>query len=80
MGFVLVSGLLIFLLLNHELRVRTEAQEALSESEAKYRSLFNNSEVGMFMTRLDGSEILDMNEKFLKIFGRTRTRCGAIPP
>ena len=26
----------------------------------------------MFRTRLDGSEILDMNEKFLKIFGRTR--------
>ncbi len=26
----------------------------------------------MFRTRLDGSEILDMNEKYLKLFGRTR--------
>ena len=48
------------------------AEEALHESEVKYRNLFNNAEVGMFRTRLDGSEILDMNEKFLAIFGRTR--------
>jgi PAS domain S-box-containing protein len=51
-------------------RVRAEA--ALQESEEKFRNLFNNSEVGMFRTRLDGSETLDMNEKFLEIFGRTR--------
>jgi two-component system, cell cycle sensor histidine kinase and response regulator CckA len=51
---------------------RKRAEEALRESEAKYRNLFNNAEIGMFRTRLDGSEILDMNEKFLKIFGRTR--------
>ncbi len=49
-----------------------EAEEALRESEEKCRSLFNNAEVGMFRTTVDGSEILDMNERFLKIFGRTR--------
>jgi two-component system, cell cycle sensor histidine kinase and response regulator CckA len=78
-AFVLASGSLIFLLLNHELRARTAAQEALRESEAKYRSLFNNVEVGMFRTRLDGSEILDMNEKFLKIFDRSREEMRGNP-
>ena len=42
------------------------------QMEAKYRSLFNNAEVGMFRTRLDGSELLDFNDKYLEIFGRTR--------
>ncbi len=51
---------------------RKRAEEKLRESEAKYRSIFNNSEAGMFRTRLDGSEILDCNAKFLRIFNRTR--------
>ena len=49
-----------------------QAVESLRESEAKYRSLFDNAEVGMFRSRLDGSEILDLNDKYLKILGRTR--------
>ena len=55
-----------------EVALRKMAEQALKESEDKYRHLFNNSEVGMFRTRLDGSEILDINEECLKIFGRTR--------
>ncbi|MDP2993918.1 MAG: PAS domain S-box protein, partial [Anaerolineales bacterium] len=51
---------------------RKQAEDVLLESEDKFRNLFNNAEVGMFRTRLDGSEILDMNEKFLRIFGLTR--------
>jgi diguanylate cyclase (GGDEF)-like protein/PAS domain S-box-containing protein len=43
------------------------------ESEKKFHDFFNNAGIGMFRTRLDGSEILDMNEKFLAIFGRTRS-------
>ena len=42
-------------------------EKELRQNEEKYRSLFNNSEVGMFTTRLDGSEILEFNEKYLKI-------------
>lgn len=49
-----------------------ESEQALKESEEKFRNLFDNAEIGMFRTRLDGSEILDMNDKFLKIFGWTR--------
>lgn len=51
---------------------RMRAEEKLRESEEKYRSLFNNSEVGMFRTRLDGSDILEFNEKYLKILNYTR--------
>jgi PAS domain S-box-containing protein len=56
---------------------RTEA--SLRESEEKYRNLFNNAEVGMFRTRQDGSEILDMNDKFLRIFNRTREEMQGNP-
>jgi PAS domain S-box-containing protein len=58
---------------------RKVAEEALRDSEEKFRNLFNNAEVGMFRTRPDGSEILDMNEKFLKIFGRTREEMRGSP-
>ncbi len=51
---------------------RVQADKALLASETKFRNLFNNAEVGMFRTRLDGSEILDMNDRFIEIFGRTR--------
>jgi len=51
---------------------RKRMQEALAESEKKYRNLFNNAEAGMFRTKADGSEILDFNDKYLEIFGRTR--------
>jgi PAS domain S-box-containing protein len=49
-----------------------QMQETLRRSEEKYRSLFNNAAVGMFRTRIDGSEILDLNDKYAEILGRTR--------
>ncbi len=58
---------------------RKKAEHNLRESESKYRNIFNNSEAGMFQTRLDGSEILDCNEKFLRIFGRTREEMKSKP-
>ena len=51
---------------------RKRTEEALKESEEKFRNLFNNVEVGMFRTTQDGSEILDVNEGFLNIYGYTR--------
>jgi PAS domain S-box-containing protein len=55
------------------------ATAALRESEKKYRNLFNNAEVGMFRTRADGSEVIDFNEKYLEIFGRTREEMQGSP-
>ena len=50
-----------------------DAEEArLRASEQRYRSLFNSAEVAMFMSRLDGSELLDCNDKFLEIVGGIR--------
>ncbi|HVM71338.1 MAG TPA: PAS domain S-box protein, partial [Anaerolineales bacterium] len=51
---------------------RKLAEQTLRENEEKYRNLFNNAEVGMFRTRLDGSEILEFNDKYLNILGYTR--------
>ncbi|MBF0619407.1 MAG: PAS domain S-box protein [Candidatus Omnitrophica bacterium] len=49
-----------------------QAEDALRASEEKFRTLFNNSEVGMFRSRLDGSEFLDANSKYLAMLGWTR--------
>jgi len=51
---------------------RKRAQEALRESEQKYRDLFTDAQVAMFRTKLDGTEILDVNRKLLTAFGGTR--------
>jgi len=48
-----------------------QADEALQDREEKYRHLFNNAEVGIFRTRLDGSEVLEVNRRFLDIVGMT---------
>ena len=61
----------IFTLCN-DITDRRAVEGTLRVSEEKYRNLFNNSEVAMFRTRFDGSEVLDVNQKFLDIVGRTR--------
>lgn len=50
---------------------RKHAEEALGESEEKYRGLFANAQVGMFRSRLDGSAMLAVNPKLCEIFGHT---------
>ena len=47
-------------------------EEALKESEVKYRTLFENAQVGMYRSKIDGSSMLDVNKKFGEILGLTR--------
>ncbi|MDO8768463.1 MAG: ATP-binding protein [Burkholderiaceae bacterium] len=49
-----------------------ERTEELRRSVLHYRNLFNNAEIAMFRSRLDGGEVLDCNDKFLELVGRTR--------
>jgi PAS domain S-box-containing protein len=58
---------------------RKHAEEALRESEDKYRGLFANAQVGMFRSRLDGSAILAINPKLCEIFGYTEEEMLADP-
>ena len=74
-GFYLIWELLIecsfYILIVVIVHQINKDKVALKKSESKFRSLFDNSEVGMFITRMDGSEILDFNEKCLKILHYT---------
>lgn len=50
---------------------RIKSEQALKESERKYRTLFEDSRDGIFIT--DGEGILtDVNRSFLKLFGYTK--------
>ncbi|MGB3189875.1 MAG: PAS domain S-box protein, partial [Limnoraphis sp.] len=48
---------------------RRQAEEALQRSEAKFRTIFENSQVGIYRTRLCDSLILDTNQRFADLFG-----------
>lgn len=48
--------------------VRTQA---LRESEAKYRSLYNNAQAGIYRTHVDG-RFLDLNDKMAAMFGLSK--------
>lgn len=50
---------------------RKRAEEALRDSETRYRSLFERMTQGVFVRRADGS-IADVNPATLKIFGVTK--------
>jgi PAS domain S-box-containing protein len=45
----------------------------------EFRTLFDNAEIGMFRSPIDGSEMLDMNQKLLDIIGMTREEAQGKP-
>jgi PAS domain S-box-containing protein len=63
----------------YDITERKAAETALLKSEQHFRSLFNNAQVGMLRSRPDGSAILDCNDKFLEITGRTREEIIGAP-
>ncbi|WP_204154194.1 PAS domain S-box protein [Leptolyngbya sp. CCY15150] len=48
---------------------RRRAEEALQRSEAKFRTIFENSQVGIYRTRTCDGLILDANQRFADLFG-----------
>ena len=56
-----------------------QAEKALTESEIKYRTLFETAQVGMYRSKTDGSAFLDVNDKFAEIFGFDRNEMIGMP-
>ena len=77
----LAVGLSILALYQERSSVKQfRARLDLDGAERTYRDLFENAQVGMFRTRIDGSEILDVNRRLLEISGRTREEMiGSMP-
>jgi len=48
---------------------RIEVEKALAESEAKYRGLFNNAQVGLWRISAGDGKLLECNERLARIFG-----------
>ncbi|WP_348256273.1 PAS domain S-box protein, partial [Leptolyngbya sp. ST-U4] len=48
---------------------RKQAEEALQRSEAKFRAIFENSQVGIYRTRLSDGLILNANQRFANLYG-----------
>ena len=55
-----------------ELNERKRAEEALQESEDKYRKLFELSSDALFLIEVDTGGILDLNDTALKMYGYSR--------
>lgn len=55
--------------LNREGSDRKRAEEALLESEKKYRNIFENAHIGLFRTRLSDGLFLEANQRLADMFG-----------
>jgi PAS domain S-box-containing protein len=53
----------------NDITQRKQVEEALQRSEAKFRTIFENSQVGIFRTRFSDGLILDANQRLAELFG-----------
>ncbi|MCC5669020.1 PAS domain S-box protein [Nostoc sp. CHAB 5784] len=53
----------------NDITQRKQAEEALQRSEAKFRAIFENSQVGIYRSRLSDRLLLDANQRFANLYG-----------
>jgi PAS domain S-box-containing protein len=63
------GDLVEILSVGHDITQRKEAEEALQRSETKFRTIFENSQVGIFRVRLSDGLLLDANQRHANLFG-----------
>jgi PAS domain S-box-containing protein len=56
----------------HDVTEELKAERALSESERRFETIFNSSQVGMVLSRLSDGRILEVNRSFERISGLAR--------
>ena len=66
-----IDNATLFKQLADELEERKRMENALRESEMKYRKLFESSIIGVVISNLDG-QLLEMNQTFLDMLGYSR--------
>jgi two-component system cell cycle sensor histidine kinase/response regulator CckA len=59
-----------------DISARKEAEEALRQSESRFRRIMDSNMVGIFFWHVDG-QITDANERFLELIGYTRSELAA---
>ncbi|MEJ2590204.1 MAG: PAS domain S-box protein [Candidatus Thiodiazotropha sp.] len=64
-----VTGLLVT---SHDITERYQAEQALIESENKFRAIFDNAPIGMVMLDDRDASIIDVNTAGLEIYGYSR--------
>jgi PAS domain S-box-containing protein len=57
---------------NTDIDDQKRMDEALRQSEEKYRGLFDNAGVGMYRSRLDGSGFVAINQRYADLVGFTK--------
>ncbi len=75
-GKSIVKGAERIVALSRDITDRKRMEEALQESEKKYRGLYNNAQVGMALTAVSDGKMIECNHKMAKILGyETREQC-----
>jgi PAS domain S-box-containing protein len=69
---IVYEGRKVWLGLSNDITVKVEAEEALRTSEKKYKILFENNPMPMWMISLPSLDIIDVNDAAMKHYGYSR--------